>query len=386
VVKLRKIVSFCNNVFKNYYWFLILIVGLRLIILRRFQEMSNKLNVGLHYSHPKDPRSGLDPENTLYCIAVLSNPVGWKSRVPLFLQCVERLESTPNVQVIRVEHAFGNRPWEVTDAANPFHVQLRGDERHETWLKEALIKVGISRAVPHDAKYIAWIDADLTFLDAQWASKTIAALQHYAVVQPWSNSVDLSAKGEIIQNEHGSTVDKSFCAAWVDGDFREVPNADYGHSFKAPKSHYGYAWAIRKEIYDKIGILDWCVTGAADYVMALSFAGLLNLDHSSVDFIDPDTITPGYRRRLSRFVQLCSQYVRKNIGYISGTIAHNHHGSKKHRGYVSRRSVIVDSKFDPDVDLVDDWQGLPVLSGNNITLRDLLRKYFRSRNEDSLED
>ena len=58
---------------------------------------------------------------------------------------------------------------------------------------------------------------------------------------------------------------------------------------------------------------------------------------------------------------------------------------KKQRGYISRFDVIRDSNFDPDFDLRYDWQGIPVLTGENLVLRDGLRRYFRSRNEDSID-
>jgi hypothetical protein len=213
-------------------------------------------------------------------------------------------------------------------------------------------------------------------------------------VQPWSHSIDLGPNGEIIENEWGNPVDKSFCSAWVDGDFKRVGKGEgkgegYGKALaegygegsgegqlRAPRSHYGYAWAMRREAFDAIGgLIDWLVTGSADYHMALSFAGLPY----------PSDGSPGYVRRLKVFSDACGRHIRQNIGYVPGTIMHGWHGRKKQRGYISRFDVIRQSKFDPDFDLRYDWQGIPVLTGGNIVLRDGLRRYFRSRNEDSID-
>jgi hypothetical protein len=316
-----------------------------------------------------------DPDETLYVIAVISNPVRFDARDRLFEEFVERTERMPNVQLVIVEHAFGNRPFKMTQPNNRFHVQIRGDENHELWLKESLINIGV-RYLPQNWKYMAWVDADIQFIRPDWAKETIHALQHYAVVQPWSHSLDLSPTQEIVENEWGNAVDKSFCAAWVDGDFKPSTEGYGEGSLRAPRSHYGYAWAIRREAYNAIGgLIDWLVTGSADYHMALAFAGL------------PFTAegTPGYMRNLNVFADRCNRNIKKNIGYVPGTILHSWHGRKKQRGYISRFDVIKNSEFDPDIDLVRDWQGLPVLTGDNLILRDGLRKYFRSRNEDSID-
>ncbi len=318
-----------------------------------------------------------DVDATLYLIAVVSNPVRFEIRYQLFREFVERMEHTPGIQLVIVEHAFGERPFEVTEEGNPFHIQVRGDEDSELWLKESLINIGIRR-LPRDWKYVAWVDADIEFVRPNWAQETIHALQHYKVIQPWSHSVDLTPKYDVVPNEWGNNVDKSFCAAWVDGDFTKV-DPGYGlanSDLRAPRCHFGYAWAMRRELYEELGgLIDWLVTGSADYHMAIAFAGL--------PF--PNDCSPGYVKRLEVFSNRCHQHVRKNIGYVPGLILHHWHGRKKQRGYMSRHEIIKASRFDPDVDLRFDWQGIPVLTGDNIILRDGLRKYFRSRNEDSID-
>jgi hypothetical protein len=335
--------------------------------------------------YPKDEIKNID--DTLYVIAVVSNPVRFKSRYRLFREFAARMYATPGVQLVIVEHAFGARPFEVTEANNPFHVQVRGAENHELWLKESLVNVGVRR-LPPDWKYMAWIDADVEFVRPNWVSETIHALQHYSVIQPWSHSVDLTPDYDVADNEWGNAVDKSFCAAWVDGDFIDI-DQDYGTNNpvgqrgglagsgkRAARSHFGYAWAIRREAFDAIGgLIDWLVTGSGDYHMALAFGGLPW----------PKDASAGYVRRLEVFSKRCEQHIRQNIGYVPGLILHHWHGRKKQRGYISRHSIIHASKFDPDLDLQLDWQGIPVLTGNNLILRDGLRQYFRARNEDSVD-
>jgi hypothetical protein len=68
---------------------------------------------------------------------------------------------------------------------------------------------------------------------------------------------------------------------------------------------------------------------------------------------------------------------------------HYFHGAKRQRGYADRWRILAENRFNPDDDLSRDAQGLYQLMDRheprNVRLRDQLRHYFRSRNEDSIE-
>src|ERR1019366_4811945 len=70
-----------------------------------------------------------------------------------------------------VECAFGERPFEVTEAANPFHLQLR--TQCEMWHKENLLNLMIAR------------------LPTDWQTETVQQLQHYDIVQLFAEAHDL---------------------------------------------------------------------------------------------------------------------------------------------------------------------------------------------------
>src|SRR5476651_861088 len=108
---------------------------------------------------------------TLYVIAVISNPVMYQSRIRLYQEFAERMRNTPNVKLITVEHAFGDRPFDVTDANNPDHVQLRGGPEYELWLKEPMMNRGFKHLYDTypDWQYAAWIDADVELSRPDWA-------------------------------------------------------------------------------------------------------------------------------------------------------------------------------------------------------------------------
>jgi hypothetical protein len=77
------------------------------------------------------------------------------------------------------------------------------------------------------------------------------------------------------------------------------------------------------------------------------------------------------------------------MGYVPGLIVHGWHGKKASRKYWDRCKILTDTQFDPTTDVARDWQGIYQLvddgSPRSILLRDSIRSYFRSRNEDGTE-
>ncbi len=78
--------------------------------------------------------------------------------------------------------------------------------------------------------------------------------------------------------------------------------------------------------------------------------------------------------------------MKKNVGVVSGLVLHHWHGPMAARGYGERWQLLVKHQFNPATDLKRDSQGLLTLEDNGdprlVALRDDLRQYFRSRNED----
>lgn len=325
----------------------------------------------------------------LHVIAVVSNPVRYASRYRLFHEFAERMQLTPNVRLVIVEQAFGERPFVCTDPANPLHVQVRGGPESELWVKESLINIGfrhLSRVVP-DWKYAGWFDADIQCLRADWAEETVHALQHYKVVQPWSRAIDMGPTGEPLGVQ---SIARSFVFDFLHWQNDAHKRADFdpvtflkgaycGRDDNGMKTfHPGFAWALTREAWERLGpLIDWVPMGSADHHMAWAFVERLDkaLYHDS----------PGYLRRAHEFQNRCKKFLRRDIGYIDGTIVHHWHGKKKNRFYVEREKVLRDCKFDPDVDVTYNHDGLLVLTDNNPALRDAIRAYFRSRDEDSTD-
>lgn len=325
-------------------------------------EASPKVSVSA-----SSPTASVNMKETLFVIAVVSNPVRYASRYRLYKEFVERMQKTKNVILIQVEHAFGDRPHEVT-SKDKHHLQLRGGHEYELWIKEGMVNAGIKHltAIYPNWKYVAWVDADISFDDEDWAMETIHALQHYSIVQPWSKSVDMGpdAKEEI----HAAS---SFMHDYLNEIEKKWAPKD-------EKWHPGYAWAARREAIEdlKYKLIDWCVLGAADHHMAWAFVGdIWKGVHGEMG--------SSYMRKAAEFQNLCDLHIKQNVGYVDGTIRHYWHGPKKKRYYVERWDILVKNRFDPDKDMALDKWGVPFLTGNKPKLRDGIRRYFRARDEDS---
>lgn len=321
----------------------------------------------------------LNPElrnhNTLNVIAVVSNPVRYNSRYKLFRQFREHMKAC-NVNLIAVELAFGDRHFEVTSADNPNDVQLRTE--HEIWHKENLINLGIRRlsALIPDWKYVAWLDADIQFLDLNWAQETVHELQHHMIVQPFRDAIDMGPTATVLHSDKGPMIHRSFCYQYLSGATRPKNDLE-----KYAFWHPGFAWAARREFVENVGgLIDYAILGAADHHMALSLIG-----RAKESF--PGGLTQNYCDKVLAWERLCELRIKRNIGYVDGVILHHWHGSKKKRYYVERWEILKEHQFDPDSHLTYDESGLLMLSSeSSIGLRDSIRSYFRSRAEDSTDE
>jgi hypothetical protein len=311
----------------------------------------------MFYCTPTDSQGR---NSTLYVVTIITNPCRYRSRYDLYAKFA-KMVADAGAQLITVEAAFGNRPHVVTQPGNPNHVQLRTTT--EIWHKENMINLGAQR-LPLDWQYMAWVDADVAFANPDWANETLNQLQHYHVVQMFSQAQDLGPNHEPFQKHKG------FVYSYLQGLHA---NKDYSNW------HPGFAWAARREAIDALGgLIDFAILGAADRHMAFGLIGKMESTiHSSLE--------SAYADQLRIWEKRAELYIRRNIGYVPGLLLHNWHGKKRDRRYRERWSILIKNQYDPMLDLKRDWQGLWQLTERNFKLRDDIRAYFRSRNEDSID-
>lgn len=312
----------------------------------------------------------------LHVIAVVNNPLMFKSRYRNYDIFSEDIEKK-GANLWTLDLQTGARPHVITSNSKAKHIQLwTSSLPGELWHKESLINRlmhDIIRDYP-DCRYIAWIDADCKF-EAGALEKTVHALQRWDVVQMWSHMVDFGPKDEIV-NDY---VSKSFMYCYWNNI--KVKTTNRYLLGGAP----GLAWAARRDALNKLGcgmggpLIDWAILGSGDRNFACGLTG--TIDGS----LDP-RFHPNYLKHMRIWQENALISLKKNIGYVDNSVRHLWHGSKGKRGYTKRWEVLIEHQFDPETDLARDVSGVLRLVGNTPrqwALRDDIRRYFESREEDA---
>lgn len=323
----------------------------------------------------KPHAASLGGEATLHVCTIISNPVRYASRYRLFDAFKAQAEGV-HIEHWTVEIAYGNRPFAVTERDNPFHLQLRTTS--EIWHKENALNLLFAHVLSErpEAEYFAAVDADVTFARPDWAYETVQQLQHYDVAQMFTHAQDVGPQFEPIGNQH-----RGFVWAYYNDPSFFATNTKFGYS---SNGHPGFAWAFRRRALDAFGgLFDLAITGGGDRHMA---CGLLGTMEQSGPYKEAHLtqLSPSFRAALMTW-QERALTLNKNIGYVDGMLIHHWHGRKKDRKYGNRWRIYTDNQYDPLRDLRRDAQGLYALAENRAKLRDDLRSYFRSRNEDSID-
>jgi len=299
-------------------------------------------------------------ESKLNVIVVISNPCLYAKRYILFKEFLKRIEEEEqNVRVYVVELIYKNQKFIITDKKNKNHLQIKTDV--PIWHKENMINLGVKYLLPKDYKAFAWIDADLEFENNSWALDTLKILNGSKdVVQLFSHCVDMD------KNCDNLTVHNSFGYSYNKNKKYSVKSKDFWHP--------GYAWAITRSAYEKIGgLYDKGILGSGDSIMALSFINKCK-DIQNINYSDD------YNNSMMLF-QDNAKMLR--LGYTPGIIRHHYHGSKKNRNYTERWKILMEHKYSPITHLTYDEVGIliPTKELTDKFITDIYN-YFLERKED----
>jgi hypothetical protein len=331
-----------------------------------------------YISHPAQARPGINVfPDKLYVITVLEDPLRWRSRYLNYHEFARQVECQGGI-LITVELATGERAFELTDADNPYHLQVR--TRDELWHKENLGNLGAA-LLPLGVKYLSFVDSDMLSTRQDWFQETLHQLQLFDIVQMYSSYSDMSSEHAVLRTS------KSFLwNYWNLGDIRP-PNPkkgwerwwegyyDSGRRFRAPGATGG-AWAYRIEAFNALGcLMDRCILGAADWYMAFAL----------VQAIDPGPESEHVTDQYKNFILSWSANARRikaNVGYVDAHLVHKWHGPKALRQYGERWKVLSTNQYNPWYDIQPNAWGVWELKGNKPRLRDEIRRYMRGRHED----
>jgi hypothetical protein len=318
-------------------------------------------NINYKVNEIKLAISNNDPiEAKLNVIIVISNPCLYAKRYILLKEFVKRIEEEEeHVNLFIVEMIYENQKFIVTDKKNKNHLQVKTDV--PIWHKENMINLAVKYLLPSDYKAFAWVDADVEFENNSWAMDTLKILNGCKdVVQLFSHCVDMS-------NENTNlNIFNSFGYSFNKEKKFTTKGQDYWHP--------GYAWAITKKAYDKIGgIYDKGVLGSGDSIMALSFI-------NKAESMNNINYSHDYNNSMLEY-QLKASKLR--LGYVPGVIRHYYHGSKKNRQYTERWKLLMKHNYSPMEHLTYDKQGILIPTQSfPLEFKEDIMNYFKERKED----
>jgi hypothetical protein len=302
-----------------------------------------------------------DPiESKLNVIIVISNPCLYARRYILLREFVKRIEEEEtNVNLFIVELAYGKQSFIITSKTNPCHLQLRTDT--PIWHKENMINLGVQKLLPKNYKAFAWVDADIEFENTTWAMDTLKILNGCKdVVQIFSHAVDMD------KDKSNLNLFNGFGYSFTKQKLYRNKNSDYWHP--------GFAWAITRKAYEKIGgLYDKGVLGSGDNIMALSFI-------NKVSNVNNKSYSNDYNQSMLDYQMNAS---RLRLGYVPGVIRHHFHGSKINRKYTERWKLLMQYNYSPITDVTYDKDGvlIPTTNFSDDFKSDILT-YFKERKED----
>lgn len=301
-------------------------------------------------------------EDVLYAILPYFNFAKSKRRLQLFNEFVDRYSNITNLKLVIIEASLEGEEHELAAFPNvSYHFKYH--VKHQLWIKENLINVAIEQ-LPSTWKYVAWIDADITFLNKEWVNDTIAALStEYDVLQPFHTGIHMGPDNEALK------IERSFGYMHLRNGHDWIKTHKYGFW------HPGFAWAIKRTFYEHIGgLLEFGILGSGDHHMSLAFI-------NKVDNSRPDNIDDSYKSALREF-ETKAKCAR--LGYIKGTILHHWHGRLEDRKYVERWKILSKNKYNPFTFITKTASGLLELTNTGAILLPELCSYFSGRNEDNM--
>jgi len=279
------------------------------------------------------------------------NPAPFKRPLKNLLYIVSCMRAK-GIPCFVAECIFFDRAPEIPDA--DLHVRSNSI----MFYKEQLINK-LEAKVPAQYTKLVIIDSDVIFSAPDWLDQISHKLDSVEVVQPYSTACWLYPDNTRIRAKK-----PSYGYALSHNLPREPPNA----------YHPGFAWAIQRELFRKIGgFYDKAIAGNGDIMFVFSLM---------------DNIAPLY---LARYAP-CTldtwkewnakvQAIKPSVSYLTMDVYHLFHGLRRNRQYASRHDILneaLQDGWDTVIEVNEDGMYEfkdPKFSGE-------LLQYFRDREED----
>jgi hypothetical protein len=280
--------------------------------------------------------------------------------------------------LVTVELSFDGR-FELTENDADILIQVSGGA--VLWQKERLLNLAV-KAVPSNARYIAWIDCDVVLERADWANEAKRQLEDFNVIQLFSDFAHLDPadyeKGSVRPNGQAlvpGIASLSDARAQLALGRQELTDLKCALG-KEQLWNTGLAWAAKRRLLDDYGFYDAAIAGGGDSYMVSAMYG--QFGNAKTKFV----LDAARQRHYLKWAMPFHEAVAERIGHVPGTIYHLRHGTIKNRAYLDRQQRLAAFDFDPEADLRVGSNGAWHWARPRPELEHFLAQYFVSRSED----
>ncbi len=274
----------------------------------------------------------------LWAITSYFNPVGYKSRLANY-RTFRKFLTAP---LVAVELSFTGS-FELQPGDADILVQLVGGD--VLWQKERLLNVALHH-LPPECDAVAWVDCDVVFAVDDWHERARAALEHFPLVQLFSERCNLarsanigSAASDVIESVSQSLGFKIAPGRAQPDDLR-VAGGTWTRGASA-----GIAWAGRRALLDRCGLYDAGIVGGGDRAVVCAAMGKFDY---GVHAAQMNGRQEEYYRA---WAELFFADVQAQVGYLDGRVFHLWHGEWQDRKTVLRHECLKSFHFDPFTDI-----------------------------------
>jgi len=277
-----------------------------------------------------------------------------------------------SVPLVAVELAFSEE-FELQEQDADVLVQLRGGA--VLWQKERLLNVAL-KVLPPSCRKVAWLDCDIVFRTADWATSARALLDEVAIVQLFKQVHYLPAHGDTDR----PVGEGEFC--WRSAAYRRSTGVPAAESFASVIDESslpdatGCAWAARRELLDRHGFYDGCIMGGGDRAIICGAHGCFD------PFMDRLYMNEPQRQSYLSWAEPFYSTVNAESSFVEADLLHLWHGESSNRMYRARHEGLQRFGFNPSRDIAIRDNGSWRWTTDKPEMHDYVRQYFCSRRED----
>ena len=321
----------------------------------------------------------LAARDALWVVSAYFNPAGYTTRLDNFHVFRRHLDAP--LLVVEVA-AAGRHQLRPTDA--DVVLSLTGEDH--LWQKERLLNIGMS-ALPADARYVAWVDADVVLERPGWAEEAARHLErHGGLLQLFERAVHVSrdaSRGSAFSRDTAGVApvltEPSIGAAARLGQAEAAFDACLAPDRRRANGDIwslGMAWAATRAVVERCGLYDGAIVGGGDVLLVAAAV-------ARAEALERRVLTRheiGHWRAWMARARAAQLF--RHLDALPQQAFHLWHGDLRDRGYGRRLRLTADHDFDPAADLRRADNGTWRWTRPDSDLARAVAAYFASRRED----